>query len=767
MTLLLLVAAYAAIGAIFVVPLLEFSLCGVMTLGLLWFLVGSSLAMLEVDITNGSSAVFVYVATIGFQAGFTYLLFGLRTKRISLDEVVPLLVFALLFFGAHQLCHMWPDFLSMGERLRDYALLAENMRSPIVAREPWMEGTLLNYYVFWYRLAHALRTLLGFEVWDAYHALAAYALAAYGAVLYQVVRVVFGGSQLLAVFTAVIVTFGSNLAGFRHWWKDDHSWWGPSRVIKGAINEFPAWSFLLGDLHPHFLNLSIFPLAILLMYRLWTANLALEYRIANTGALALTTVLFLMASNAWEVPMWAGFCVVLAIVTSFAHRATLRQWAIDKLRMHGLFDACKAAGSIFLVIAAVVGVSLQNPAPPPFLKFVTILFAIGFAILFFPFSRGVWAALSRVLKDRRAMLLIVIWVVLVVACKLSGAHIKAEGGALTLVRAPIEVTTMTELFWHWGLPLSVIAVATVGLTLPWGLSVLCGAALAVTAFNDKAILFLYLLAFFQVLRVYDSRDSKVASRPAWAFEEAIALSALGLLLLPEFVFLDDPYGGENERMNTIFKVYTTAWGLIALTAVSLAQRFGSMFLTLQESSGKDASSLRLAVRVVSGALGSCALLLAIPFFPLTASLRKSQPFVTTPYEEGLSEVARKFPGSATIIRELRNRPQGRVLEAQGNPYDYTTFVSTLAAQPAYLGWANHVELLSKQYAEVTRRRDLTAKWYKEPDCTKRKELAKLEQISYIVVGSLEQQKYPEVGNIDFSCFTRIIQERDYSLYSPP
>ena len=51
-----------------------------------------------------------------------------------------------------------------------------------------------------------------------------------------------------------------NLAGVREWIAaadppGDYDWFEPSRVIPGTINEFPWFSFLLGDLHAHVLAL--------------------------------------------------------------------------------------------------------------------------------------------------------------------------------------------------------------------------------------------------------------------------------------------------------------------------------------------------------------------------------------------------------------------------------------------------------------------------------------------------------------------------------
>jgi uncharacterized membrane protein len=116
---------------------------------------------------------------------------------------------------------------------------------------------------------------------------------------------------------------------------------------------------------------------------------------------------------------------------------------------------------------------------------------------------------------------------------------------------------------------------------------------------------------------------------------------------------------------------------------------------------------------------------------------------------------------------LRELPRGRVLEAQGRAYSYTCFVSTLAAQPSYLGWANHINLLTKESGEVNRREKMTDQIYTERDCSVRKELAKNERISYIVVGTLERKKYTDIDSRDFSCFSPVVKTGEYALYQIP
>src|SRR5690606_24431799 len=65
-----------------------------------------------------------------------------------------------------------------------------------------------------------------------------------------------------------------------------YDFWGPSRVIPATINEFPYWSFLFADLHPHMIGIPFsvlflgLVLALLLSYgvdwrRRWGYGLAM------------------------------------------------------------------------------------------------------------------------------------------------------------------------------------------------------------------------------------------------------------------------------------------------------------------------------------------------------------------------------------------------------------------------------------------------------------------------------------------------------------
>src|SRR3954463_10857321 len=76
-----------------------------------------------------------------------------------------------------------------------------------------------------------------------------------------------GGPVAAGLVAAALVTVLGNLAGVRTWIKavdppKDYAWFDPSRVIPNTINEFPSFSFMLGDLHAHVLALPFTVLAL-------------------------------------------------------------------------------------------------------------------------------------------------------------------------------------------------------------------------------------------------------------------------------------------------------------------------------------------------------------------------------------------------------------------------------------------------------------------------------------------------------------------------
>lgn len=771
MSLLILIVVVAVVGSFLAVPLFEFVVGTLLLTPLLRFLIGWVLLATGHDIVGAGAGQLFYLFCFGAVVAAAYAAFGARKAKLSILDCAPLMAFAAIYSLALWMCSNWYDFYDLGERLRDYSLIASAIDSPVIPKEPWMEGATLNYYVFWYRFAAMLSSVLGIGAWDTYHVIVSFSIALYGAVLFQLVRVVLGGSFVLAALGGLLIPFGPNVAGMlilmrgkNGGFEPDVGWWGPSRVIQGAIDEFPAWSFILGDAHPHYLNLATFPFLILVLYRIATSGAAASYRFIQSTLLVVAGALFLVGSNAWEVPMWAGTAAIIGLTALIVFRTPLASlfgtpYSTPK-QAPALkpFDVIRQIASLVVLVVAVGFVVMKRKTASVGESSTILIGAAVFAMLFYPVNVSISSWVRRIPWRPQYSGWAIFWSLLLLALKLSSSHIKPEGGDLEFVKSPIPVTTTAEIFVHWGTQLVLIAASSLLLWRFSLMSLMLAVFLGCTLFYDKAALFIYVLIGVQLIRLLRERTSAGTWREV--FGEALVIASLGLVLLPEVVFLNDSYGPEIERMNTIFKIYTTAWALLGLSAIYLLSRVSEM-RAKELDAAAPYSPIFIAIVVVA-VLVTGTWRFYDHVWPMR--IRTTSPVYGS---EGLGEADKQFPGSGEIVRVLRTKPHARVLETQGRAYSFTSFVSTLSGQPAYLGWSNHVNLLTKLGGEIGRREKVTDDFYKEADCAARRDLAQRERIRYVVVGSLEKAKYSNVYELDFSCFTTLAKKGDYSLYQTP
>ncbi|MBX7143539.1 MAG: hypothetical protein K1X79_03735 [Oligoflexia bacterium] len=609
------------------------------------------------------------------------------------SELLPILVWIASFSFFQYLCLLWPDFYQLGERLRDYALISSVVNSPITAEEPWMAGTSLNYYLYWYRLGHTFHSLFNLPIWQVYHQLQAFTYSLFFTAAFALFRRGAKFSIFGSLCGAVLIAVGSNVEGVRHFFTGDNNWWGPSRVIQGAIDEFPAWSFLLGDLHPHYLNLPLLP---------FLACIAL--RSFNLFGTALTRALYLFAflalgavwvynSNAWDLP-------ALMLLATFVFL---------------IF--------IFSCPRAQLGEIIRSDP--------------GFEPVF----------------ETKNLLIFGSMAYLVVSFVFSSLNILPGEMPLRWVTETIGHTKTLELLRHWGMPLGLIAVATVFSFNDWRWSCASGLALFVSLTRQDALWSLLVLFTLNTARLFMERRSERTQMPklADAIFEGFGVLALFLVIFPEFLFFDDSYGGDIERMNTIFKAYSAAW---------LPMHFFA-FWRLRNVALARLPQTAWELKFPATAVFS---VIFVGFFFKTIDLRESKGSIIEPRLQGLSDIERRYTGAATTIQALAKLRPGIVLEAQGPAYDFTTHVATLSSQPSYLGWVNHVNLLSRDYAETSRRAQATDSIYKEPDCATKRQLAQKEGITYIVLGPLERKAYPDIKPEYFTCLREIIRRDSYLVY---
>ncbi|MFT4039795.1 MAG: DUF2298 domain-containing protein [Thermomicrobiales bacterium] len=472
-------------------------------------------------------------------------------RTLAITEIAS----AALFAGYVWLRGFTPQILNT-EKPMDVALLASSARSlSIPPADPWFAGQPINYYYLGYLLHGTLARLTGVAPSIALNlALATIfsttMVACFG-VAWNVVRPWWGRNAALAAggLGAFAVVLAGNLFApirllqdpltvWNAWWWDTDTGigWRASRIVcdgltegyhcpppaVATINEFPAFSLILGDLHPHLMALPYVVTIIALAWNVYSApagtltTRAWAVRLALSGAAAGA----LYALNAWDLPTGLALLLIAAVVAAGPLLA-------DRLR----------AGAILLLAAALPWLPFVAVYRPPVVSLAGIepTWLTGLPIVARVFSliapyEGVRTSAAEYLT-----MFGLSWAV--------GVALVLAGPGWNDTRASIGRPAV--------IAMAALALLAVAFSAP--VLLLCGVPLT--------------LALAQLARKHgpDPRTFALAAYSAAWF----------LCIIVEFVYIRDLF---DNRMNTLFKFYYQAWTLsalgmaVALVALAVAAR---------------------------------------------------------------------------------------------------------------------------------------------------------------------------------------------------
>jgi YYY domain-containing protein len=351
-----------------------------------------------------------------------------------------------------------------------------------------------------------------------------------------------------------------------------YNYWDPTRVIPETINEFPFFSFLFADLHPHMIGMPFTLLFLSLAYNWIRPEPANdEWRMANNDHgsakseqldahhspfaapgssfllrwLALPFVLGAIAViNTWDMPTYLGLMVAAFLLNRYRQLKGSLTWAkIGLVLAGGLLFAGALAAATFLLYAPFfanyqppleTGVGLVHTQTPldQHLKIWG----------FFIFVIGSWLWLSLLYPRTRIGLLR--------AASLALRRWNVWPHLSEIYRALVKHETDAYQMGLWSIPLLFILIAVLVLL---GYSV------------PAYLLPLTVLALLLLLR----REISATS----AYLYLLAFTGLLILLGVEFFFLRDFLGGgDYYRMNTLFKFFIQVWvifGVVVAVALPL------------------------------------------------------------------------------------------------------------------------------------------------------------------------------------------------------
>lgn len=412
---------------------------------------------------------------------------------------------------------MAPDIFG-AEKYMDFAFINALLRADAMPPyDPWMSGDTINYYYFGYLMfANLLRlapvaTTVGYNLCVATVGGLAFAQTAW-------VALALTGRWGLGLLGGAMSALLGNLDGAWQFLEKGTlrgmDYWRSSRVVdKGdTINEFPFFSSIHGDLHPHFM---VLPVGILLLAAL------LDERLFPSRPEAAP-------ANPWRALLpWAVVTVLLATMVAISN------WELPM----GVLTVALLAGR-------------ATPLTPLFsrdriqlgLRLVVML--IGVYVLFLPFYLHFVPPLVK-----------------------PGPNEPCFGSACF----KLATTSLAQFLTVYGLllfPPAVLVAARGARLLPSSggegqhlLYAIVGLAIAVSAFAGNAVLPLLAILLAGALTVA-YRDSEGPERAGFL----LVAAGVAALLACELFFLKDSYGDRLYRMNTVFKLYFQAWTILAIAA---------------------------------------------------------------------------------------------------------------------------------------------------------------------------------------------------------
>lgn len=263
--------------------------------------------------------------------------------------------FGFLFFAWQR--SLGPEIFG-AEKYMDFAFFNSLMRADAMPpQDPWMSGEIFNYYYYGYLVVADLARLSALPTNIAYNLCV---VTTGGLAFSQVAAAVWGLTRKLpfAVIGGAMSALIGNLDGFLQWWEKGtfigFDYWRSSRIVEvilgdpgkeKTINEFPYFTTIHGDLHPHFIVLPITVTLLALLVDPERRNVGGKPRLADLWLFGAIAFLFAscIAISTWELPV--GAMMLLLLLQRDLPLRPLVSWG--RLGVVGLVVAILAASYLF------------------------------------------------------------------------------------------------------------------------------------------------------------------------------------------------------------------------------------------------------------------------------------------------------------------------------------------------------------------------------------------------------------------------------------
>lgn len=599
------------------------------------------------------------------------------------------LVEELLFFGVFLLFTYIRCFKPEAygtEKFMDYGFMTSMMRSDYMPPQDfWFAGTKLNYYYVGQYLATFLTKLSFVKVEYGYNLMlmmvGAFAFTLPYSLGYNVILQYMKDkdkkNKVLPVLSGMIAGAGVCIAGNMHypvykWFEplvrkffgieaSTDAYWFPdaTRFIgyhpdttDKTIHEFPQYSFVLGDLHAHVINI-LFVLTVLGLLFSWLCtckvkkepNFPIWKEVFHPAIIIIAFFIGVFhTTNFWDFPIYfvvSGGVILFTnlVVYNFKSKTLL----ITSLQ------------GIFVIV---------------FSEIVSLPFTLNFDQI----STNICLVVAR--------------------------------------------TPLNQLVILWGLPVFIVVSFLVFVIADFTKK----RKESQKTENEKRTP--ALVSFFETLNTSD------------LYILVLGLCAIGLILIPEIIYVEDIYSGDYKRANTMFKLTYQAFIMFGIC-------FGYILIRLL-AFGNTRRQKKFAVT------GLILFALTLCYSQNAVNAWYGNIFSRSGYD-GLDATAfmeTTMPDDELATNWLNENVSGTpvVLEAPGDSYTDYERVSVMTGLPTVLGWRTHEWLWKSNTDILDERAADIEKIYTSTDEAEVRRLLEEYDISYIYVGKLEQDKYTALNH---------------------
>jgi len=554
-----------------------------------------------------------------------------------------------------------------------------------------------------------------------------------------------------------------------------------------VITEFPMFSFLLGDLHPHVMALPFVLLTVALALTLFRSAEPLDITFWLKRPLLIAGAAIMLGGlaflNTWDFATMSFVIGVAVLAANFAQMRASGAWDrkdVPAARGELTSDAWLTLGIVSAVNAGLLVVLLAAMRPSPLMALAMIA-VMGVLLALFAgyLTRPRWSfAIELAVRTVSFLLPLMLLAIDLYLPFYTSFSSQADGIGAVVTREGITVpgTRPFHLLLFWGplfvvvLPFVVARLLAVRDRLPrlaWLVAALPGALVIVgwaayflfekASDSDKLVdaaglgaqigdrgsawftaIFLAAALTAALAALWGELASRDHPRSrSVLFALLLTSTALLLILGTEFFYVGDVF---NSRMNTVFKLYYQAWLLLALA--------GGFALYYLASRWRLSFEGARTYRIAWGA-ATAVVLLGAALYPLGGTWNRTDgdPLARGKYLHGLDY----FPaGEREGIEWLNQRADGQrivIAEAVGNDYSSASRISAATGLPTIVGWVGHENQWRGSADPYAGRFEDVQRLYQTQNMAEAQQILQKYDVTYVYVGQLERQQYDASGGL--------------------